>query len=221
MNSRVILLNGPKGCGKTIVSEELVHEFGAIPVAMKNYLHQATQVLFGINEEEYFEIYVDRDIKEVPIEKFLVTHATYLSLVLYGYANTEYDNQYRYRDGLYMISIREAMIVASELVLKLVRGRSVFGQEFVKAVEERKGKEAQIIIDDSIGFVEELEPVIHKFGQPNILLLRIQGRGDFNSDSRRFIPDGIIENTVDIDNTGTREEFIDDVIQSVERFLNE
>jgi hypothetical protein len=54
----------------------------------------------------------------------------------------------------------------------------------------------------------------------NILLIRIHRDGyTFEGDSRDYIPDGVITNTVDIDNNGTLEDYLKKVETVVRGFI--
>ena len=188
---KMILLNGGKGAGKTDISNYL-NELWLLPDARcKDHLYVLTQKFFNISPEEFFEIYEDRELKETPMDRFAVTWKSYNKIcsVIPNFTRAMNDDQ------MYPLSIREAMIYVSEIVCKPTFGRDYFGRIRVESMTVDG-----TYIDDSAGFWEELPPLIKEIGQENIILLRIKGRGDFTGDSRSFIPDGVIDNTVDIEN---------------------
>ena len=97
-------------------------------------------------------------------------------------------------------------------------GSGYFGVARAKAIQE-----GEIAVDSSTGFVEELPPLIERLGQENILLIRVHREGaTFEGDSRNYIPDGVITNTVDVNSVyGKLTEYLEEVERHVEEFLDE
>jgi hypothetical protein len=118
-------------------------------------------------------------------------------------------------DGIYL-SQREAMIYISEVVMKPKFSNNYFGVARAKAIQD-----GEIAVDSSTGFVEELPPLIERLGQENILLIRIHREGTtFEGDSRNYIPDGVITNTVDVNSVyGELTKYLEDVENVVSKFL--
>lgn len=251
--SKIILFNSPRNVGKSKVIGYLNSEgYKLIPAECKQSLHHLTMTLFGVEPKRYWEIYNTRELKEVPLPEFFVCltdcYEEYCDLEdILGYSlqgtNLEdkeaYENNWelRYKDvpenhysTALNLSIREAMIYVSELVVKPRWGADWFGKERVRKMKTQLScipdrfltKDQQVFTDDSAAFVDELHPLIEYLGQENILLLRIHREGfTFDGDSRSYIPDGIIDNTIDVYNNGTEQEYFDQVEEIVKGWLND
>jgi hypothetical protein len=101
------------------------------------------------------------------------------------------------------VSYRQWQIDFSEGFLKKY-GQDIFAKLFVQRNETTRAK--AIVVPDS-GFAEEVFPVAQKFGEDNILLVRIHRPGfDFTGDSRSYLHN-VVKNEVDITNDTGVEEF--------------
>lgn len=211
--SKLILLNGPIGCGKTAATDVIKDRFAPIwPVHCKDHLHELTRSLFNVPYPTYWTIYEDRTLKEQPQPEFQLMLEEYNKLArLLG-------KPVRVSPRKVMISIREAMIYVSEIVCKPAFGEDYFGRVRASSIDI-SGDDA-IFIDDSAGFEEEVPPAIERLGQDNILLIRVRGRGTFDGDSRSYLPDGLCEHTVDVYNTASLDEFVNRVCSYVQGFVN-
>lgn len=244
--SKIILFNSPKNVGKSEAIKYLKTKgINLISAECKESLHKLTMTLFGVSSERYWEIYNTRELKEVPLLEFhihldfedLCRFEEILGYYLIPHEDDEWGEGYPRLIGNTSgslcevnLSIREAMIYVSEVIVKPRWGEDWFGQERVRKmnnmgwsyVDLDTGKETPIIFtDDSCAFVDELTPLIEYIGQGNILLLRIHREGfTFEGDSRDYIPDGVITNTVDIYNNGTEQEYFDLVEGVVKTWLN-
>lgn len=210
--AKLILLNGPMGCGKSEVVKYLSKRFPLVERRCKDKLFKLTMEFFCVNPQRFWETYNKRELKEAPLEDYKLEVTEYNKLAkMLGKPNLV-----RYDLPKYVnISVREAMIYVSEILCKPAFGTDYFGIARTKEITE-----SEIAIDDSCGFAEELTPAIEKLGQENILLVRIHGRGSFEGDSRSYIADGVITNTVDVNNTGLEIEFKRSVLIAVGEFLN-
>ena len=66
---------------------------------------------------------------------------------------------------------------------------------------------------------DEVPPLIEKLGQENVLLIRIHREGfTFEGDSREYVPDGVVYNTIDLYNVD-EEEFYEEVLRTVKSFV--
>lgn len=213
--SALILLNGPRGCGKSAAAQHLKTLLPLVDRQCKTRLHDLTRLIFDVDEKLYWQLYEDRKLKEQPHPAYRLDFSAYARLQLakgMSLGRHFYDGK---KDPV-EVSPRDAMIYVSECLVKPSFGAGYFGRYRVDSMAEH-----ELAIDDSTGFIEELWPAIHKLGQENLLLIRVYGRGEANNDSRVMIPDGVIDNTVDIDNGPDRTlgDFLQDVSAAVQAFL--
>lgn len=221
---KIILFNGAKGCGKNFAIDYLVSRGYKIDYAeCKGKLHELTIAFFRVPEEYYWNLYEDRSRKELPdpVFRLFITIEQFNNLkeVLKGKfaaGNTITYYPADHRVGL-DLSIREALIFTSECIAKPTFGKDYFGK--ARADKILHG-ENDLYVDSSCGFFEELPPLIETIGQENILLLRIHREGcTFEGDSRSFIEDGVINNTIDIVNNGSVEEYFAQIESAVSEFI--
>ncbi len=230
--TKAILFNSPKSLGKDAAIEHLRSlGYPLVRREAKGKLHTLTQEFFCIQPERYWDIYNDRELKEKPLTEFHI-HLDFnshwrleeiLGYKLIPYGEDDWGGDYPRLVGNKSgslcevnLSIREAMIYLSELILKPRFGEDYFGQARVKSIID-----GEIMVDSSTGFEEELPPLIDKLEQENILLIRVhRGGATFEGDSRKYIPDGVITNTVDIDSVyGDLEGYLKEVESIVSKFL--
>lgn len=65
-HTKIILLNGPPGCGKDTAADLIAKDFGAIKLEFKDSLHREVCAHFGLNYAEWIRDYDDRELKETP-----------------------------------------------------------------------------------------------------------------------------------------------------------
>lgn len=228
--SKMILFNSPRNVGKSKVIEYLNSKgYNLTSAECKESLHKLTMTLFGVYPDRYWEIYNTRELKEVPLSDFSATlpysEICKMQELVGRWATKDIFGGHRKVE----FTIREAMIYVSEIVVKSRWGNDWFGKERVrkmKGYENLKDigyfNKGFTFTDDSAAFVDELYPLIDYLRQENILLLRIHRDGfTFEGDSRNYIPDGIIDNTIDVYNNGTEQEYFDQVEEIVKRFIDE
>lgn len=208
--SRLVLLNGPMGCGKTELAKCLKYQYDAVDRRCKDKLFNLTQDLFCVDPRTFFEIYDNRDLKEVPNERFMLKGTQYALLMEY----LKKDFEFAYCDKMYPISIRDAMIYVSEFLCKPAFGSDYFGLARAKSIRPN-----EIAVDDSCGFDDEVPPSLNLLGQENVIAIRIYGRGSFENDSRSYIKDGLVENTYDVYNTGSEDVFQSECLTIIRNFL--
>jgi hypothetical protein len=105
------------------------------------------------------------------------------------------------------------MIYVSEIVCKPRFGYDYFGKARALSVQDN-----EVILDDSCSAflndsgvisAEEIYPLIDRIGENNILLIRVhRSTCNFNNDSRRYVPDGVVTNTIDVYNDGDEEKYL-------------
>ncbi len=102
------------------------------------------------------------------------------------------------------VSRRDAMIYVSEQYIKPKFGSDYFGKQLSHSIEYTDN----ISVSDG-GFIEELVPIINKFGTDNVILVQLTREGcDFSSDSRRYFNGNIIEEFVLGKETSITEEHV-------------
>lgn len=190
-NPKLIVFSGKMGCGKDTAINHLAEIIPVVRAECKESLHNTTMSLFGVPDSIYWEVYNDRRRKDTPNTLFSITNqeAKRLEEELGGLVYTGIPSW----EGMHPLTLREAMIYTSELVMKPMFGDDVFGKRRALKLEGN-----HVFFDGSFGFTYELTPAIEKLGQDNILGVRVLGRDDGKADSRGILPDGLLNNTVDI-----------------------
>jgi hypothetical protein len=211
MNSKIVLLNGPAGCGKNTVTAATTEHLHTVDRRCKDKLFKLVQELFCVSEERFWEIYNNREIKETPLPDFMLSGIELAQLQ--SITGIPVNKMYTLYNNKISISIREAMIYVSEIVCKPAFGEDYFGVARANTIQDNEWA-----IDDSCGFDDEIKPTIDKLGQENVLLIRIKGRGNFNNDSRKFISDGVVDYTVDIYNSSTEEAYMTSMLELITNF---
>lgn len=231
--SKIILFNSPRNVGKSRAITYLNSKgYNLISAECKESLHNLTMTLFGVDPDRYWEIYNTRELKEVPLPEFsaILPYSEICSMqeLVGRWVTKDIFGSHRKVE----FTIREAMIYVSEIVVKSRWGNDWFGKERVRSMVKLENNYSDAngcfvnkdltFTDDSAAFVEELAPLIEYIGQENILLLRVHRDGfTFEGDSRSYIPDGVIDNTIDVYNNGTEQGYFDQVEEIVRKFLNE
>ena len=233
MKTKAILFNSPKQLGKTCamnyLTDELLGRHYYKYLSCKTPLHNAVMAFFNIDPDTYFNIYESSQGKETPSKYFKVKlrwadfyELSNLSGTIYVESKPLF-NESRY---VLLLSLRQAMIYISEMVMKPALGEDVFGRYRADMIEDNY----DVIIDDSTAAfdvdgtikADELPPLIDKLGQENILLLRLHRDGfTFNNDSRCYVPDNVIDNTKDLYNNSDEESFYKEVAKVCLDFLEE
>lgn len=247
MTKKMLLLSGPKLCGKgTLLQEylsqyEYSHEVCVKEAACKGHLYKLVQDIFLISEERFWEIYNDRELKEKPMPEFRITLTSTEykalekivgSLTIPG-CNFIYSLNKPKEPVHINLSVRNAMIYVSEIFIKPRFWMSYFGRARMETIKNPhphiKYSElcdiSYIFYDDSSasfqGSSDELVGLDDYFGEDNILLINIRGRGKFGvGDSRNYHADGTVKHTVDLWNTGTEKEFLDKGCKIIQDFLD-
>lgn len=194
-NTRIALINGPLNCGKDeAIKFALKKGLKMARRECKDKLHELTQSLFCVSEGRYWALYDNRLTKELPVTDFMVTWNAFKAL---QQAIDIKLGSNRVVDGIphkVMLSVREAVIYVSEVVAKPTMGKDYFGKVRTDTI-----KEGENAVDGSCAFIDEIYPTLNRLGEDNVLLIRVKGRGGFApSDSRGYIPDGVVPRTIDI-----------------------
>lgn len=220
---KIILLNGPIACGKNVAVDRIKDIMSPLLVLdrrCKDHLFDLTPQFFCMANEDFFNIYNSRQIKETPMKEFEVSVRAYNALApIIG--KTTFSERL-VGDQKIKLSVREALIYVSEIICKPTFGEDYFGVARARSI----GTSGHLIsgelsIDDSCGFAEEIQPTIDKVGMENVMLIRIHGRGSFHGDSRNYVPNGYVDNTVDIINDSDEETFLQEISEAAVKFYNE
>ena len=111
------------------------------------------------------------------------------------------------------LSIRECYIHVSEIVIKPVFGRDVFGTLLAKSL-------SGVSVSSDGGFLEEIEAVAKEIGKENILIVQIHSEGkDFSGDSRQYLDVQGVTTTV-VHNNFTHQ-FFSDIVDVVNNWIGE
>lgn len=170
----VIILNGPPGCGKDTLANQLTKAIdGSISSRFKNVLYRRMAEKHNLELDYVIAMCNDRDLKDIPSELF---------------------------DGL---SPRQELINISENEIKVQFGQEgVAAKTLMDMLDiEDYGRKTFVFSDG--GFAAEvklLKRVLKRYGLLNFILVRIVKDGcTFEGDSRNFIdnPDIIITNNDD------------------------
>lgn len=239
---KILLLNGGKGCGKSSLVKYLMgnlRDYTFNNVSCKVPLYAAADVFYNLSEDDSL-LFHDEVLKEIPTPVFRVSieeqgNGEFLKLLdLYNPdKETEREHVFDLSNNVLTLNLspREALIYLSEYVLKPVFGTKVFGTRRLNYLESHSSflnfDDSSSAFLDSSGKLQydELIPLLdycktNKIPKENVLLLQVKGRGDFNNDSRRFIPEGAVSNTVIIENTGTEEEYLTKCLNVVKDWLS-
>lgn len=208
--NKIILLNGPIGCGKTVLATAIHKRFDCEDARAKDHLHTLTMEFFNVPSSVYWTFYEDRTLKEQPQPEFTIAVEEYNRLAPIIGAKV------RVSPRSVMLTIRQAMIYVSECLCKPAFGKDYFGR--VRAQYVSRGQN-RLFVDDSAGFPEELPELLSSLGEDNVMLIRVRGRGTFDGDSRRYLEDGVVPYTIDIHNEGTLDYFIKRGLSAVEQFV--
>lgn len=220
--SKLIILNGGKGCGKSdlvlYIRKILEGKVKVVEARCKDRLFTMTADIFGLSTNDFWDLYSDRLSKEMPNPIFTVTPHAYTQLCEFlGVDSIPYIRISI--SGKIAISLRHALIYVSELVAKPLFGQDYFGVCRANAMEVHSGT---LYVDDSaLGSMDEVTPSLERLGERNVMAVRIYGRGDFGGDSRSYLPDGALENMIDVHNDGTLKEYLEGTYTKLEKFIND
>lgn len=143
-------------------------------LSFKEELFKETVKLFDVDMDWFMSGYNDRSVKE------------------------------RKEDRLKGMSRREAMIYTSEDVIKPKYGKSYFGEQVCKRIEEH----VNYAVSDG-GFVEEIVPLIRNTINNNIVIVQLTRKNcSYSADSRRYFNGTLIKEYISGDYTPIEEEYV-------------
>lgn len=71
LKNKVIILNSPPNTGKDVAAKLIAERTGCSHLEFKATLHNIAMAITGLPRDKYFEIYNDREKKELPQPEFL------------------------------------------------------------------------------------------------------------------------------------------------------
>lgn len=164
--SKILLLNGPPGCGKDTIGEMLLFQYSneAAPIQkfaapIKDFFRRE----YCNDDYDLFEWYERRENKDRPHEALMGK------------------------------TPREIQIAYSELYAKPFHREDVWGRKLSVSAKRLFEEGFKLIIVTDLGFSTEFRYLTNEFGAKNIGLLKIFREGkDFSNDSRGFVSTGDI-----------------------------
>ena len=205
---KVIILNSPPAAGKNALADALTERTGASHKAMKDKLYILTDALFGLSEGTTERLNDDREQKERRHPFYVISTERFNDLQLYMKTGYGYLTPSIPDDGC-MITVREALIYVSELVVKPSFGSAYFGKELACNVDLESGT----VVSDG-GFSSEIQEVVNKVGKENVYVVQFtrEGASSFEGDSRGWVNlEGV--KTLRTTNNGTITELCDEVLE--------
>lgn len=157
--TKIVILNGPGGCGKDFLGSYLLNRIDTQLYQFKNQLLTDVVEYFNVSQSWFESVYNNRETKEAPLVEF---------------------------GGK---SPREATIFVSEEIMKPRHGNLYYGQHVAGEILTDSPEIAIIsdggVVND--GEWLELSPLIDIFGKENILIVQLYRKGcSFDGDSRRY-----------------------------------
>lgn len=175
----------------------------------------------------YENKWFDDEVNFMAMRESFKDSLVHLVLDFYNIHEDEWDARYEHSkeepwDTLGGLSQREALIDMSENKIKPMFGSDFFGKAAARKLQtgpDSDGDGRLYIFSDG-GFVEEIQPLIDKFGKENILIIRLHREGfDFSNDSRGFLDIEGIESW-DVDSKGIEDTF-DAILNICEEWIGE
>lgn len=164
---KVIILNGPPGCGKDTIANMLCEVAPVLRGEFKWQLYAETAALLESIAEDM----------GAELDSFPVIDATVV-------AKRNEDRDLKEEPWIGGLSVRRWLQITSEMVVKKDKGSDFFGRT---AADLWYGKCIHHVISDG-GFVEEVNAVVEKFGADNVHVVRLHREGfEFGTDTRHYL----------------------------------
>jgi hypothetical protein len=161
---KVIILNGPPGCGKDTIANMLCKVAPVLRGEFKDILYHETAKLLRAIGNDY----------DVPTE-----YPSYLEV-----KSQNENRDLKEKPWIGGLSVRRWLQITSEMVVKKDKGSDFFGRA---AADLWYGKYIHHVISDG-GFIEEVNAVVDKFGPDNVYVVRLHREGfEFGTDTRQYL----------------------------------
>jgi hypothetical protein len=163
---KVLILNGPPGCGKDTIAKLLCKMAPVLQGEFKEVLYEETAKLLRSIGSSFSDDPKDYSITTSDVRR----------------SNEDRDSKEQpFVGGL---SVRRWLQITSEMVVKKDKGQDYFG---VAAADLWHSKGTDHVISDG-GFIEEVDAVVDRFGVENVHVLRLYRAGfEFGTDTRKYI----------------------------------
>ena len=183
MSPKIVLLNGPPGCGKDFAGKTIEIELFVADRPRVRIVKFAESVKVGTHAAH--ELYHSNG-SPLPHDQFE-------------------DSKDQPIDWFFGKTPRAAYIAFSEAFMKPLHGPRIFGQLLLRSI--RFSQEADVYVVTDSGFREEAEVLVEHFGAGNCFLARIHREGKtFDGDSRNWVYlDDLGVTSLDVDNPGNPE----------------
>lgn len=181
----VVIFNSPKGSGKDLAAQYMRDYFctGSI-IAFKDELYKDTANYFNTDVDDLIDYHLDRELKEVPdlmFEKYESGSLKQYFFSLLYVIGVLINSRHLMSLGYY--SSREALIHASENVIKPLKGKDYYGKKLVEKIES--SSERFYFVPDS-GFFSEAAMVADK--GYSVIIAQLERSGTtFDGDSRSLL----------------------------------
>lgn len=162
MKRKIIILNSPPKAGKNTIADYLSTNHGLYHECLKNELYRIISHILNMSLEEVIYYCNHVELKELP--------------------NKLFGN----------ISPRQYLIELSENFMKKIHGKDVLGIRLANNMSIAAFEICGYVLSDGGygGTIEELLPVVNKFGVDNILVVRVHRDGcTFVNDTRKYLLD--------------------------------
>lgn len=210
MSKKIVLLNGPLGCGKDFLADHLIQKLGGVKQQFKEALYIHTAENWGIPLEVFKSWATDRELKEERNPRLKLEWIDWVKLC--DYLGRE---EKGFFSPIVNLSPRDAMIYTSELIYKPKYGEDYFGRYTGDLIAN--SEEELHYVSDS-GFREEASTLVSMFGADSVKLIRIHREGCKFSpqDSRNYVYlDDLNVASLDLDNNRDVEFVLEDIMEFI------
>lgn len=179
--SKVIILNGPPGCGKDTIGAAFCRgERNSTIRSFKEPMFRIAATTMGMDWDDFRICYEDREWKDSPKES------------LNGH------------------TVRELLQNISETYIKPFFGSAYFGVEALRGVNNASGWANTIVFTDG-GFADEINTLATAAGHEVVLVHVYRDGCTFEGDTRNYVLSNEVRAIYTLRNNGTVEEAVDEL----------